>query len=121
MKVNLIIRVTVIAFFALLISYSKVNAFEKSASVNISLSTPTKNASLSIKIYQYGKSKRIGTIKIPIIRRKYFRDERTVGLNKFNSSGINSYFTSSILLINNKDYYTQTILSLSLLRGPPIG
>ena len=120
MKVNLITRVTVIAFFTLLISNSKVNAFKNTASINFTFSKPNKNTSQSVKFYRYEKLKRIGTIKVPRTRRKYFRDERTVALNDCNSTDIKFYFNSSILFINNKDCYTQTIFSLSLLRGPPI-
>ena len=70
--------------------------------------------------FQDQKVNKICSIKIPVSRRKYFRDERTVAIVDL----YNEYFkfegvSSDIGIVNTQHCYT-VFLSHPLLRGPPI-
>ena len=70
--------------------------------------------------FQTLKVKKICSIKIPVSRRKYFRDERTIAIVDFNNEYSKFDFISSDIKIENTDQFYKAFLTRPLLRGPPI-
>lgn len=70
--------------------------------------------------FQNQKANKICSIKIPVSRRKYFRDERTVAIVDFNNDYSKFELVSSNIRLVNTGHFYKVFLSHSLLRGPPI-
>ena len=120
MKAKLILSIVLIALFTLLFSNGKINAIGVETTQRVSLSIPNYNHSVSENYSYLLKAKKVSSFKIPVSRRKYFRDERTVTLFDFSYTYNKLIFISEDVTHYNSEYFQQPSFFLSLLRGPPL-
>ncbi len=110
----------VTALFSLLFSIWNSNANENPTQNGFTFGVYNQSNLHSGNYLQYQKGKKISSIKIPVSRRKYFRDERTVAIVDFTNEYSKFDFISSDIKIDNTDQYYKSFLTRPLLRGPPI-
>ena len=120
LKRNINIVAGLIILLMLLFNNSKAGIFENKIAKGFTLSIQEKNNWHSENCFQTQKVKKIGAIKIPRTRRKYFREERNITIIDFNTTVPKFYFTSHSVAINHTDYFLQVSVSPYLLRGPPL-
>ena len=108
-----------IAIIALLLINGSLRANGCVIQPEFSFSSLNPNKILTGNHYSLSNHRKISTIKVPIIRRKYFREERNLAMTDFCGSFRNRIFTSLAHRLHFIAHFQQSFISLSLLRAPP--